>query len=141
MSALVTAIGWVGAVLCLTAYLMVTTGRWAPTSGRYQLVNVISALMMGTIAASSGVWPSAVTNVVWAVIGAHAVATVLRARRTRARAATEAGACPTSATAYDPAMLTNQLTPNRSTHIPKLSPQGAVASGWSTVPPSVSPAQ
>ncbi|WP_448059665.1 CBU_0592 family membrane protein [Cellulomonas hominis] len=113
MSALVTAIGWVGAVLCLTAYLMVTTGRWAPTSGRYQLVNVVSALMMGTIAASSGVWPSAVTNVVWAVIGAHAVAAVLRTRRSRARGGAEvttlatapAPASPTPAATDEPAMV------------------------------------
>ncbi len=85
MSAFVTALGWVGAVTCLIAYVMVTRGTWAPTSGRYQLANVISGLFMGLVAASSGVWPSVVTNVVWAVVGAHAVAVVLRARRQRAR--------------------------------------------------------
>lgn len=87
MSAFVTALGWVGAVTCLVAYVLVTRGKWAPTSGRYQLANVVSGLTMGLVAASSGVWPSVVTNAVWAVVGVHAVATVLRARRQRARAA------------------------------------------------------
>lgn len=93
MSALVTALGWVGAVTCLVAYVCVTRGRWSPTSGRYQAANVVSGLFMGLVAASSGVWPSVVTNAVWAVVGVHAVGVVLRARRQRARevAATAAG--------------------------------------------------
>jgi len=95
VSALVTALGWVGAVTCLVAYVCVTRGRWAPTSGRYQLANVVSGLLMGLVAASSGVWPSVVTNAVWAVVGAHAVVVVLKARRQRQRAA--AGLAPADA--------------------------------------------
>lgn len=86
MSALVTALGWVGAVTCLVAYVLVTRGRWAPTSGRYQLANVVSGALLGTVAASSGVWPSVVTNVVWGLVAAHAVAVALRARRRARRA-------------------------------------------------------
>jgi hypothetical protein len=85
VSAFVTALGWVGAVTCLVAYVCVTRGTWAPTSGRYQLANVVSGLFMGLVAASSGVWPSVVTNAVWAVVGVHAVTAVLRARHRRAR--------------------------------------------------------
>lgn len=103
MSAVITALGWVGAVTCLIAYVFVTRGTWAPTSGRYQLANVISGLFMGLVAASSGVWPSVLTNVVWMVVGAHAVMVVLRARRQRARDRAAAGAMiPTQAAA--PAM-------------------------------------
>lgn len=94
MSALVTALGWVGAVTCLVAYVLVTRGRWSPTSGRYQLANVVSGLFMGMVAASSGVWPSVVTNAVWALVGVHAVAVVLRARRQRAREAAQLAAEP-----------------------------------------------
>ncbi|WP_448630883.1 hypothetical protein [Cellulomonas soli] len=36
MHTVVTALGWVGAVLCLAAYLLVSTGRWQAGSGRYQ---------------------------------------------------------------------------------------------------------
>ncbi|HEY0188401.1 MAG TPA: hypothetical protein VGC67_13000 [Cellulomonas sp.] len=98
MSALVTALGWFGAVTCLIAYVMVTRGRWAATSGRYQLTNVIAGLFMGLVAARSGVWPSVVTNVVWTAVGAHAVAVVLRTRRARS-----AGAGVTTARAEEPA--------------------------------------
>lgn len=91
MSALVTALGWVGAVTCLVAYVLVTRGRWSPTSGRYQAANVVSGLFMGLVAASSGVWPSVVTNAVWALVGVHAVGVVLRARRQRARASDATG--------------------------------------------------
>jgi hypothetical protein len=84
VSVLVTALGWVGAALCLTAYVLVTRGRWSPTSGRYQAANVVSGLMLGAVAASSGVWPSVVTNVVWAGVALHAVTSLVRARRHRA---------------------------------------------------------
>jgi len=94
VSALVTALGWVGAVTCLVAYVFVTRGTWSPTSGRYQLANVVSGLFMGLVAANSGVWPSVVTNAVWALVGGHAVAVVLRARRQRARTRAEGAGEP-----------------------------------------------
>lgn len=80
MPVVVTALGWIGAVTCLTAYVLVTQGRWSPTSGRYQLANVLSGLMLGTVAASSGVWPSVVTNLVWAAVALHAGVVLLRRR-------------------------------------------------------------
>jgi hypothetical protein len=44
------------------------------------------------------VWPSVVTNAVWAVVGAHAVAVVLKARRKRMQDAAQAPvAAPASA--------------------------------------------
>lgn len=94
MSALVTALGWVGAVTCLVAYVMVTRGRWAASSGRYQLANVVSGLFMGLVAARSGVWPSVLTNAVWTAVGVYAVLVVLKARRERIAEAA-AAALPT----------------------------------------------
>lgn len=81
MHALVTALGWFGAVLCLAAYLLVSTGRWSAASGRYQLANVVSGLMLGTVAATAGVWPSAATNAVWAGVGLVTGLVLLRTRR------------------------------------------------------------
>lgn len=40
-----------------------------------------------------------------------------------------------------PAMLTSHAMPNLSTHIPKVSPHGALSSGMVTVPPSTSLSQ
>ncbi|MDQ0425270.1 CBU_0592 family membrane protein [Cellulomonas iranensis] len=103
MSAFVTALGWLGAVTCLVAYVLVTRGTWAPSSGRYQLANVVSGALMGTVAAASGVWPSFVTNLVWGVVGLHAVVVALR-RRARRRA--EARDAVVTLPAAAPATLT-----------------------------------
>jgi len=84
VSALVTALGWAGAVMTISAYALVTRGLWSASSRRYQLANVAGALMMCTVAASSGVWPSVVANIAWALIGAHAVVVLVRARHPRA---------------------------------------------------------
>ncbi|HEY0215779.1 MAG TPA: hypothetical protein VGC57_05255 [Cellulomonas sp.] len=117
MSALVTALGWVGAVTCLIAYVMVTRGRWAASSGRYQLANVISGLFMGMVAARSGVWPSVVTNLVWMAVGVHAVTVLLRARRPRLAENAESAADvvarvgPVAAGAEGAALLPTQRTP------------------------------
>jgi hypothetical protein len=98
VSAFVTALGWLGAVTCLVAYVLVTRGTWAPSSGRYQLANVVSGALMGTVAAASGVWPSFVTNLVWGVVGLHAVVVALRRRaRRRAEARDAVVTLPTTA--------------------------------------------
>lgn len=98
MSALVTALGWVGAVTCLVAYVMVTRGRWSPTSGRYQLTNVVSGALMGLVAARSGVWPSVATNLVWTAVGIYAVSVILVARRRRRAEATGEATATATAT-------------------------------------------
>ncbi|WP_449386131.1 CBU_0592 family membrane protein [Cellulomonas soli] len=90
MHTVVTALGWVGAVLCLAAYLLVSTGRWQAGSGRYQLANVVSGLLMGAVAAAGGVWPSAVTNAVWAVVGLITCLALVRGRRRKAGADADA---------------------------------------------------
>ncbi len=106
MSAFVTALGWLGAVTCLVAYVLVTRGTWAPSSGRYQLANVVSGALMGTVAAASGVWPSFVTNLVWGVVGLHAVVVALRRRARRRAEARDAVVTlqPTAPTTLTPAV-------------------------------------
>ncbi|WP_197711334.1 hypothetical protein [Cellulomonas sp. WB94] len=86
MHALVTAIGWIGAVTCVGAYGLVSRGTWSVSSRRFQVANVAAALMMGLVAARGHVWASVAANVVWAVIGARTIATVMRARREQADA-------------------------------------------------------
>ncbi|HEX5332376.1 MAG TPA: hypothetical protein VFW79_07010 [Cellulomonas sp.] len=81
MHALVTAIGWIGAVTCVGAYGLVSRGTWSVSSRRFQVTNVAAALMMCIVAARGHVWASVAANLVWAVIGARTIATVMRARR------------------------------------------------------------
>ncbi|MHA7134442.1 CBU_0592 family membrane protein [Oerskovia turbata] len=79
----VTPLGWVGAIAAVTAYAMVTRGRWSGDSLRFQLTNFVGASLMCLVAAVNGVWPSAVANVVWIVIGGQAIVVLVRARRRR----------------------------------------------------------
>ena len=65
-------VGWIGAVLILTAYGLLTAGKLTGKSPAYQWMNVIGAL--GFIANSgwNGAWPSAILNVIW--VGSGVVA-------------------------------------------------------------------
>ena len=75
--------GWIGAVLILAGYGLLSAGKLDAKSPAYQWLNVVGAL--GFIANSSwnGAWPSAALNVIWVGIGVVALAKILD-RRTKA---------------------------------------------------------
>jgi hypothetical protein len=77
----VEAAGWAGAVLILTAYLLLSAGRFSGQSLAYQAMNVVGAA--GFVV--NGWWhravPSASLNVLWLVIGAVASWRIIRRRR------------------------------------------------------------
>ncbi|WP_206074476.1 CBU_0592 family membrane protein [Antribacter gilvus] len=81
LTIVVTALGWVGAVAGVLAYAMVSRGRWRPDSLAFQLTNLAAAGAMMLVAAMNGVWPSAVANLAWVLIGGAAVAAMVRSRR------------------------------------------------------------
>ena len=66
---LIEVVGWIGAVLILVAYGLLTVGRLGAKSAAYQAMNVFGAVGIGTISAWRGVWPSVILNIVWAGIG------------------------------------------------------------------------
>jgi hypothetical protein len=98
----VTALGWTGAVTCIVAYALVTRGTWAPTSRRFQLANIVGALLLTSVAARSHVWPSVASNVVWAAIGIQAMAMVARTRRSTAGTCAEPGLSSTPESRDEP---------------------------------------
>jgi len=65
--------GWIGALLILVGYGLLSAGKLSAKSPTYQWLNVVGAL--GFIANSSwnGAWPSAALNVIWVGIGAVAL--------------------------------------------------------------------
>ena len=77
----VEAAGWVGAVLILTAYLLLSAGRLSGQSLVYQGMNVLGAAGFFV----NGWWhravPSASLNVLWLVIGVVASWRIVRKRR------------------------------------------------------------
>ena len=92
MTWLVAAIGWVGAVSVLAAYLLLLHHR---TSADSQLYLTLNFLGSGCLAVSTSVahaWPSAAVNVIWLAFGIAPLVRVsvkLHARRQCPQASTD----------------------------------------------------
>lgn len=72
--------GWVGAILLLLAYALVSSRKLAGDSVRFQLLNLSGGLLLAANSAYHGALPSVAVNAVWIVIG---VVALMRARRQR----------------------------------------------------------
>jgi hypothetical protein len=74
-------VGWVGAVLMLTAYFLLSAGRLDARSPTYQWLNVAGGAGFVANSGWNGAWPSAALNVVWVFIGLFAVIRISTQRR------------------------------------------------------------
>lgn len=61
--------GWVGAILVLIAYYMVTTGKAKPDSQGFQLINIIGAVFLIYYTYSCRAYASMIVNIIWVAIG------------------------------------------------------------------------
>ena len=66
-------IGWLGALLIVSAYVLVSNKRVKGNSRIYQLMNLLGAVGVGINAAYQNSWPSVGLQVVWAVIAIFAL--------------------------------------------------------------------
>jgi hypothetical protein len=82
ISSLAMIAGWIGALLLLTAYLLVSLRRLAGNGVLFQVLNVAGSLGLAAASVAGGVWPSVAVNVVW--IGIGVVVLVRHAVRRRA---------------------------------------------------------
>ena len=71
-------VGWLGAVLILLAYALLTAGRIQAQSFAYQGMNVLGAAGFIVNSGWNGAIPSAALNVVWAGIGLFAILRLAR---------------------------------------------------------------
>ena len=73
--------GWIGAIMILTGYGLLSAGKLDAKSPTYQWLNVVGAI--GFIANSSwnGAWPSAALNVIWVGIGVVALIKIFGRRK------------------------------------------------------------
>ncbi|GAA4188629.1 CBU_0592 family membrane protein [Microbispora amethystogenes] len=94
MSAFITIIGTVGAVVLLAAYAMVSSGRMSGDGLPYQLLNLGGAAALMVNSAYHSAWPSAILNLVWSGIGVWALGRLVARRAARRRAAGSASAAP-----------------------------------------------
>ncbi|MEO6360984.1 MAG: hypothetical protein ABIO43_10485 [Sphingomicrobium sp.] len=65
--------GWVAALLILSAYGLLTAGKLKPDSPAYQWMNVAGAAGFILNSGWNGAIPSAALNVVWMLIGGVAL--------------------------------------------------------------------
>ena len=65
--------GWLGAILLLLAYFLVSTKRVGGASIRYQSLNVVGSILVGANAFYYTALPSFSVNVVWIMIGIAAL--------------------------------------------------------------------
>jgi hypothetical protein len=69
MELLVGVIGWMGTVLLVTAYGLLTARRLTAGGGVYQSMNLIGGVALMINTAFYSAWPSAALNLVWFGIG------------------------------------------------------------------------
>ena len=75
------AMGWIGTIGSISAYVLLSRGLWDATSLRYSALNGIAGLLAGTASAVYGAWPSVGSNLLWSGIAFHSAVTTLRGRR------------------------------------------------------------
>ena len=72
--------GWIGALLILAAYALLTAGKVTGKSLSYQVMNVVGAAGFIVNGWWHGAVPSAALNIVWLLIGAFATWRILRSK-------------------------------------------------------------
>ena len=80
------AMGWIGTVGTIGAYVMLSRGHWHSASLRYAALNGAGGLLCGAASAGYGAWPSVASNVVWSAVALHSAVMTLRERRLAGRA-------------------------------------------------------
>jgi hypothetical protein len=75
------AMGWIGTVGTIGAYVMLSRGRWHSTSLRYAALNGIGGLLGASASAAYGAWPSVTSNLLWSCVALHSAVVTVRERR------------------------------------------------------------
>ncbi len=74
-------LGWIGAILLLGAYTMVSFKKLAPDSFAYQSLNIAASILLLINTLYYGAYPSSFVNAVWTVIAVAAIFSVVRNRK------------------------------------------------------------
>ncbi len=81
------AMGWIGTVGTMGAYVMLSRGTWHSKSLRYAALNGIGGLLCAGATAAYGAWPSVTSNLLWSGVALHSAIVTLHARRAARRVA------------------------------------------------------
>ena len=80
ISILIEIIGWIGAVLVLGAYILVSLGKLSGTSAAFQWMNAAGAGFFVVNTWWHGAIPSMTLNIIWSLIGFWALWRMRRVR-------------------------------------------------------------
>lgn len=64
-------VGWIGAVLILLAYFLITHKDISARSKPYQIMNLIGSILVGVNAFFNRAYPSFIINFIWMVIAIY----------------------------------------------------------------------
>ena len=78
-SILITVGGWIGAAELLLAYALISKGRIAGDSLRYQALNLTGSVLLVINCGYTGAWPSVIANTFYVIVGINILMTVKRA--------------------------------------------------------------
>ena len=77
--------GWLGAILVLVAYFMVSTGRAKADSSGFQLINIIGAIFLIYYTHSCKAYASMIVNIMWVFIGLGSLITYVKLKNLKER--------------------------------------------------------
>ena len=66
-------LGWIGALLVILAYFMVSTRRVAGDALAYQLLNIAGGILLIINTVIYGAYPSSGVNLVWVAIAVYSI--------------------------------------------------------------------
>ncbi len=78
MKILIELIGWSAAVMMLSAYFLLTSGRLDSRSRAYQWLNVLAGAGFIVNSGWNGAYPSAFLNVIWVAIALYGLVAGVR---------------------------------------------------------------
>jgi hypothetical protein len=73
MSIVFDALGWLGAILLLVAYVLVSSKRVDGRTASYQLLNIVGSLLLLSNNVHYGAYPSGFVNLVWSLVAVVAI--------------------------------------------------------------------
>lgn len=79
MEILIQAVGWIGTILIVLAYFLVSNQFVISKSKAYQLMNLLGAVGVGVNVFHQEAWPALALQITWAII---AIASLIRPKNT-----------------------------------------------------------
>jgi len=65
--------GWLGGLVLISAYALVSFGRISARGGVFQSLNLVGSLMLAANSGWHHAWPSASVNLIWIGVGVVAL--------------------------------------------------------------------